>query len=253
MKDHATIEAYVHLSDFLRSCRPKWSWRGEPLYQDPTNADRQEKFAGRIHSRNLFECMRMSVTDLNSHCGCHSDESNSFLPAFSAVAGCSVIRRINGKDVRVAFNAQSRKSIDDSLARSKKYGPILKMVADEYGSISHNRKAVTTSLFEGAPAKGVTGLSCVRNPCNMDPFGYYQPFLHFGLLLVNHYQLSYPETISMVAAMEVVPNTCYFFALAAQSLLQRPANDLHSLHPGFRFGYLLSLLMIDWRNAQSRQ
>jgi hypothetical protein len=85
----------------------------------------------------------------------------------------------------------------------------------------------------------------------MDPFGYYQPFLHFGLLLVQHYQLSYPETISMVTAMEVVPNTCYFFALAAQSLLQMPANHLHSLHPGFAFGYLLSLLIIKWRNVQS--
>ena len=87
----------------------------------------------------------------------------------------------------------------------------------------------------------------------MDPFGYYQPFLHCGLLLVEHYQLSYPETISMVAAMELVPNTCYFFALAAQTLLQRPANNLHPSHRGFAFGYLLASLMLDWRDAQSRQ
>ena len=252
-QDCATVEAYLHLSEFLRSCRPKWSWRDEPLYHDPANLDHQAKFAGRIHSRNLFECMRMSVTDLASHCGCHSDDSNSFLPLFSAVAGCSVIRRIDGKDVRVAINAQSRKSIDDSLARSKKFGPLLRMVADEYASIGDNRKFISTAMFDGVVAKGVEGFVCIRNPCNMDPFGYYQPFLHFGLLLVKHYQLSFPETVGMVTAMEVVPNTSYFFALAAQSLLQVPANHLHPSHRGFAFGYLVSSLMLEWRETQSRQ
>ena len=155
------MEAYVHLSEFLRSCCPKWSWRDEPLYQDPANLDRQAKFAGWIHCRNLFECMRMSVTDLGSHCGCHSDDSNSFLPGFSAVAGCSVIRRINGKDVQVAINAQLCKSIDDSLARSKKFGPLLKMVADEYASIGHNQKFISAAMFDGVVAKGVEGFICI--------------------------------------------------------------------------------------------
>jgi hypothetical protein len=41
------------------------------------------------------------------YCGYHSDKLNSFLPVFSAVAGCLIIQRINGKEVRVAFNAQS--------------------------------------------------------------------------------------------------------------------------------------------------
>ena len=102
-------------------------------------------------------------------------------------------------------------------------------------------------LFDGTPAKGVEGFACLHNPCNMDPaYGYYQPFLHFGLLLVKHYQLSFPETISLVAVMEVVPNTSYFFAIAAQSLLQLPVKDLHLSHCGFVFGYLVSSLMIEW-------
>jgi hypothetical protein len=57
----------------------------------------------------------------------------------------------------------------------------------------------------------------------------------------------------MITAMEVVPNTCYFFALAAQSLLQMRAKDLHSSHRGFAFGYLLASLMVKWREAQKRK
>ncbi len=89
------------------------------------------------------------------------------------------------------------------------------------------------SLACAIPATWI--LLVIINPSSTSVFSWlstinYHIFLHFGLLLVEHYQLSYPETISMVAAMELVPDTCYFFALAAQTLLQRPANNLHPSH-----------------------
>jgi hypothetical protein len=60
----------------------------------------------------------------------------------------------------------------------------------------------------------------------MDPMGYYQPFLHYSLKLVNHFGLSFPETISVVAAVEVNLNTAYFFAAASEALLTTDASKI---------------------------
>jgi hypothetical protein len=48
---------------------------------------------------------------------------------------------------------------------------------------------------------------------------YYQPFIHYSLLLVEHYGLTFPETVGLVSAIEVLPNTAYFFCAAAETLL----------------------------------
>jgi hypothetical protein len=105
------------------------------LYFDPMHPNQHQRFAARIHVDNVFECMRLSVTDLQSKCACHCDEHNSFNPAFSAVVGMSVVRRVGGQEVRISINAQARKLVDKSLSRSKKYLPMLEMVMLAYESM----------------------------------------------------------------------------------------------------------------------
>jgi hypothetical protein len=82
------VDGYVTLSKLLSSNVPKWARR---LYFDPLLPDCQERFASRIHLDNVFECIRLSITDLQSKCACHRDKHNLFNPAFSAVVGMSVI------------------------------------------------------------------------------------------------------------------------------------------------------------------
>ncbi len=241
------VKGYVVLSKFLSKTRFKWS-TGRQLYKDPEVPDRQQRFAGRIHRDNVLECMRLSVTDLQSKCACHRDEHNSVNPAFSAVIGMSVVRVVKGKEVRIAINAQARKSIDDCLSRSQLYRPMMTMVLEEYSKMPDSWKVVSKKLLLGGVGAGMQGFRCVKNLCNMDPMSYYQPFLHYSLLLVNHYGLSFPETVGLMSAIEVVPNTSYFFSLAAEALLATHPKALHGCHRGFAFGYLVARLVLHfWR------
>lgn len=251
LTEPAVVNGYSVLSKFVRNTVAKWSGNQRSLYVDPSQPERQEKFAGKIHSTNVLECMRLSVTDITSKCGCHRDLHNSTNPAFSAVVGVSVIRNINGIDQRVAVNAQGRRSVDESIDRSRMYGPMLRMVADEYERMPEERKVVSRALLVGRDLVGMHGFRCIKNPCNMDPMAYYQPFLHYTLRLIEHFGLSFPETMSVVAAIEVVPNTAYFFSAAAEALLATPQATLSRCHRGFAFGYLLASILVNLRRIRS--
>jgi hypothetical protein len=61
---------------------------------------------------------------------------------------------------------------------------------------------------------------------------------------VNHFGLSFPETVSLLSAIEVVPNTTYYFSVAAQALLCMRTMDLSGCHRGFAFGYLVASLVL---------
>jgi hypothetical protein len=241
--------AYVVLSKFLAKTGARWS--SDPLYYDPLEPQRQKRFAGRIHVDNVFECMRMSVTDLQSKCACHRDEHNSTNPAFSAVVGLSVVRKVGGKEVRIAINAQGRRSIDDCLSRSTTYGPLIAMVVETFESMPPSRQILSKSSFDKHNVGGMAGFLCTKSPCHMDPMSFYQPFLHYSLLLVNHFGLSFPETVSIISAIEVVPNTAYWFSVAAQALLCIRPSDLSGCHRGFAFGYLVASLVLKFRTIRS--
>jgi hypothetical protein len=129
---------------------------------------------------------------------------------------------------------------------------MLRMVSDEYNRMPDNRKVVSGALLLGPESIGMNGLRCVKNPCNMDPMAYYQPFLHHTLRLIEHFGLSYPETVSVMAAIEIVPNTAYFFSAAAEALLGTRPSDLDRSHRGFAFGYLLGSLLLNLRRVRSK-
>jgi hypothetical protein len=240
------VNAYVVLSDFLIASGAEWS--DGCLFDDP---DRHERFASKIHPKNVFECMRLSVTDVKSKCACHRDLHNSNNPSYRSVVGMSVVRTVGGKDVRIAINAQARKSIDECMSRSQLYGPLITMVLSEYEKMPETRRVLSKSSLLGQNAGGMVGFRCLANPCNMDPMSYYQPFLHYSLLLVDHFGLSFPETISLVSAIEILPNTAYFFATAAAALLATNPKDIPGRHRGFAFGYLVASLSLHFRRIRS--
>jgi hypothetical protein len=241
------VNGYRVLSKFISTAGAKWTGSNQRLYFD---LDRQRRFASRIHEDNVFECMRLSVTDIHSKCACHRDEHNSLNPAYSAVVGMSVVRNVDGRQVRIAINAQARKSIDESLSRSQMFRPMLSLVLSEYERMPEERKVVSNRLLHGRVRGGMNGFRCIKNPCNMDPMSFYQPLIHYSLLLVSHFGLSFPETVGLISAIEVLPNTSYFFAAAAETLLAIRPNELHRSHRGFAFGYLVAALVLQLRRAR---
>jgi hypothetical protein len=86
----------------------------------------------------------------------------------------------------------------------------------------------------------------------MDPMSVYQPFIHYSLLLIQHFGLTFPETIGLVSAIEVLPNTAYWFCAAAEALLGIKAPSLDHCHRGFAFGYLVAKLLLHLCRAQSK-
>jgi hypothetical protein len=80
---------------------------------------------------------------------------------------------------------------------------------------------------------------------------YFQPFIHYSLLLVKQFGLTFHETVSLVAAIEVLQNTAYYFAAAAESLLCMSPAELHPCHQGFAFGCLLAYLSLHFQRIRS--
>jgi hypothetical protein len=80
---------------------------------------------------------------------------------------------------------------------------------------------------------------------------FYQPFIHYTVLLVDRFGLSFPETVGLIAAIKILPNSSYYFAAAAETLLHSNPRRLHPRHRGFAFGYLLATLMLDLRRANT--
>jgi hypothetical protein len=131
------------------------------------------------------------------------------------------------------------------------YAPMMLMVLSKYQKVPDARKVVSKSLLLRNDVAGMVGFRCVMYPCKMDHISYIQPFIHYSLLLVEQFGLTFPETVSLVAATEVLPNTAYYFAAAAESLLCISPAKLHLSHWGFAFCYLLASLLLYFQRIRS--
>jgi hypothetical protein len=131
MQDASVLNGNAVLTDCIVSTPVKWTEGKDRLFHHADNPERQERFASKIQQNNVLECMRSSVTNLDSKCGCHHDRNNSFHKLCRAVVRMSKVMNVDGKDVRVGINAQGRKSIDDCQSRSNQYRPLLQMVLSE--------------------------------------------------------------------------------------------------------------------------
>jgi hypothetical protein len=112
------VNGYVVLSKLLSTTDSNWWEDGNrSLYFDSNGPKQPKCFASWIHEGNVFECMRLSMANLNLKCECHRDQHNSNNPTFNTVVGMSVVCKVHGKDVpSIATNAQAWKSIDKCMA-----------------------------------------------------------------------------------------------------------------------------------------
>jgi hypothetical protein len=132
------------------------------------------------------------------------------------------------------------------------YGPLIMMVLSEYESMPESWQVLSKSSLLEQDVGGMVGFLCLKNPCNMDPMSFYQPFIYYSLLLVDHFSLSFPETVSLVSVIKVLPKTVYFFSAAAQALLSTRPMDLSGCCRGFAFGYLVASLLLNFRTLRSK-
>jgi hypothetical protein len=49
----------------------------------------------------------------------------------------------------------------------------------------------------------VPRFSVLKNPCNLDPWGHYSSIIEWMLLLDKDFQLSLPERLSLIVAMDM--------------------------------------------------
>jgi hypothetical protein len=251
MQNATVLDGYAVLTESIVTTPVKWTEGNDRLFQDADNPDRQEKIASKIQKDNVLECMRSWCTNLDSKCGCHHDWNNSFHRLCQAFVGMSKVMNVGGKDVRIGINAQGRKSIDDYLSRSNQYPPLLQMVLSEYKRMPNICRVVLEALFNGTGVGGTHGFCCLKNPCNMEPMSYHQPFLHYAMHLIKRFGLTFPETVGVMSAMEVLPNTAYYFSAAVEALLLMRTSDLSLCHRGFAFGYLVAKLLLHHRRINS--
>jgi hypothetical protein len=251
-QNSVVLKGYTVLTESVTSTPVKWMAENQRLYYNADNPGRQERFASRIQEDNVFENMRNTSTNLQSKCGCHRDCNNSYHNAFRAVVGISVLRNVDGLNVRIGINAQARKLIDDCLSRSKRYRPMLERVLSECERMSESRKLVSKSLLHGRDGGGMLGFRCPKNPCNMDQMSYHEPFINYLMLLVKHFGLTFPETVGLMSVIEVLPNTAYFFCAAAEALLAMRSSDLYRCHRGFAFGYLVAKLLLHLQQTKPK-
>ena len=138
--------------------------------------------------------------------------------------------------------------MDTYLKRVKEHTPLLDKVGDVYAMVDDNRKLITQELLAAESILYLPGMALTRNLCNLDPSGYHQVFLHYFLLLLDHFDLSFAEMIGVQSTMEHMHFTSLFFVLSAKTLLAcLPRGKYQSETAGYYgLGHLLLKLMPEY-------
>ena len=113
-----------------------------------------------------------------------------------------------------------------------------------YERMPNSPMVVSESMLNRPDGGGIFGLRCLKNLCNMDPMLLNQPLLNYPLYLMKRFGLAFPETVGLMSAIEVLPNTAYVFCAAAEALLLMRISDLSPCHRRFAFGYLVAKLLL---------
>jgi hypothetical protein len=59
----------------------------------------------------------------------------------------------------------------------------------------------------------------------MDPWLYYSSVIHFSLLLLQKFALSYPELMLVMVACTKMPFSMYYFVMVAKAMLRLSSSD----------------------------
>lgn len=241
--DPLIVQCFLACTLLARVMNVNWLKPGTILV-DPDHPERPEKYAKRLHERNRFEGLRVFQNSLDDLCKNHGDSPNSKIPTLSVVVGLSSLLP-GEKSKRYGIVGYMRGSVDSELARTETTSPVIFQVADLYDKIPEERRTVSESLRYGERVKFHKLLpDMIRNPCNMDPQSFHQPFLHYILLMVHKYNMTFSETIGVQTAMEFMHFTSLFFVMSCKCVLSVvPPNGFGPRERGWGIGYLLLHLM----------
>jgi hypothetical protein len=220
---------------------------------DKKHSKRNSKFAATISPQNRLEALRINQTTASSKCNSHSDKLNN--PLLSLVRSIHRFIVIHGILYRLAITGYSRKSVGDFLLRLDTFGAAIEFICHEFAAMDSGQNILSSDvLLMGTTFNGLQGFCTVLTKCNMDPWLYYSPVIHFPLLLLQKFGLSYPELMSVMVAYTKMPFSTYYFATAAKALLLLSSDDeLITSCQSFRFGLYLFQLMVAFRNEMDKQ
>jgi hypothetical protein len=97
-------------------------------------------------------------------------------------------------------------------------------------------------LLSGKTLNGLQGFGAIQTKCNMYPWLYQSPVIHFSLSLLQNFGLSYAELMSVMVAYTKMLFSMYYFAMTAKAMLLLSSTDepITSFR-SFRFGLYLYL------------
>lgn len=241
-REHKPVrDILLALSKAATVLAPEWLQPGT-MYVDTRFPNRQADFPNKLVEGNLVEGVNIFTNIHGDVSGCHGDWDNPAELTLSTVIGLNTMNK--KEDKRNGSVSYMRKSITSCLTRDALATPMVKLIGDTYGAVSGERQKPTAAIRNKVESYIFHPLfpAVVKSPCNMDPQVFHQPYLHFILLMVDRYNLTFAETVGVQTVMEFFHPTALFFIQGAKAILSSiPAKglSLRDGERGFSIGYLL--------------
>lgn len=233
-------EIFKTMSSLARSMEAPWL--SSPPYSD--DPGRTEEFANQIHPKSWLDTGTFHGSSLRYCCKGHEDDLNPNGQTDlnqAAVAGLAMT--VNGE--RVGITSYQRSSISQYMFLSRQYAPLEEELMHEYTDLPESRRNFSKlTVANGLKIDGYEHL--VKCPPNIEPTAYHQPFVYVLLALVQELKLTFPELISITAALDYCPQTTLPCLLALPLFLaDEETKTLRGFKVGLKFAELLCQLYED--------
>jgi hypothetical protein len=163
---------------------------------DKKHSKRTSKFTATISPHNQLEALWINLITASSKYNSHSVKLN--YPLLSLVLNIHWFIEIHGTLYPLAITGYSRKSIGDFLLWQDTFGAAIKFICHEFAVMDPGQKIISAHmLLSGKTLIGLKDFPAILTKCNIDPWLYYSPLIHFSLLLLQKSGLSYPELMSV--------------------------------------------------------
>jgi hypothetical protein len=242
------VPLFLAGSKLATKVKVPWMGPSQAVCFNPDDVSRQERFAGKIHPQNVLEALRIHETRFASRLHCHIDQHNPTEALYCGVIGITqVLENADEELSRVGVVFYQRKSISECLEREAGRAPLLSHLLEFIHDMPPEEQEIGTHLFSSSldaarPLHQFSFASMLRNPCNLDPASFHQPFHVMTVALVQKFKLNLVEIASVATAYELIPETAYYWHLATSTMLG--LKQLPSVFRGYGFGYLFAALAL---------
>jgi hypothetical protein len=85
------------------------------------------------------------------------------------------------------WHGYSPKSVGDFLLWQDAFKAVIEFICHEFAVMDPEQKILSADvLLSGKTLDVLQGFGAIRTKCNMDPWLYYSPVIHFSLLLLKN-------------------------------------------------------------------